>query len=170
MLVGVGKISSIIGTVLVLCTPLKSVAEENPSIPIMDMYILTEAGHMVSNQASVNNVIDVAYSAPFCYHLFSSDTNKQFWRAVGLHSFSALAITESLQYLEDAYDVPYNTFRANDARHWWSGAEQRAQSILTEKGKEWADSFTIDTCLYLINHYTTYGKIPVPDGPLINPR
>jgi len=153
-----------------LCMPILANAEEDPSIPIMDMYLLTEAGHMVANQASVDAIIDVAYSAPFCYHLFPGDIDKQFWRAVGLHAFSAIVLAEFFSDLETAFEVPHGTFPPNDANYWWNGAEKRARSILVEKGKDWADSFTFDTCMYLINHYTTYGKIPVPDGPLINPR
>ena len=147
-----------------------SQAQKDSSIPVMDMYILTEAGHMVTNQASVNSIIDVAWTAPFCYHLFPSDIDKQFWRAVGLHAFSAIVIAEQLRDLEVAFNAPPSTFLPNDAHHWWNGATKHSRSIIIEQGKEWADRFTFDTCMYLINNYTTYGKIPVPDGPLIYPR
>lgn len=166
-------IGSILGALLAICVPFRAAAQEDPSLPPLQLYVLVEAGHMVANQASVSNILDVLYAAPFCSNLTNNPTNKQFWKAVGLHSFSALAIADFFGQIEELYDVPEGVLSPDDAQGWWEGAERRAYAILLEKGEDFANQYTVDVCLYLINNYTTYGKIPVPDGPnlpLINPQ
>jgi len=166
-------IGSVIGTVLAFCVPLRALAEEDASIPWIQMYVLSEAGKMVSNQASVDNIIEVAYAAPLCANLASRELEKKLWQAAGLHAYSAIAIADFFDDFESAFDVPHGTFPKDDAQFWWRRAVESTNSFLQQKDEEYKKSYYQDTCFYLITHYTTYGKIPVPDGeyfmPLINP-
>lgn len=150
-------------------------AQEDSSIPVMEMYLLSEAGKMIANQHGMANIYDTVFSSAFCWHTADDQVQKGLWQAVWLHGYSTIAMYDDIRNFELAYAIPAGTFNPADPQAAWEGMLGNTRTYIVGKGEEWANNNKTDVCNYLINWYTTYGKIPVPDLPetyipLINPE